>query len=90
MQRCPIHNVDYFIECRACAIGLPAPAKRDYEQELSNIYNALAESVLEMNDEDIEAEIREEGSDPETVANHVREVMRQACAEDCHFGDHDS
>lgn len=78
MQRCPIHNINYFIECRACIVGLPVPIERNYEQELINIYNGLAESVLEISDEDIEAEIREEGRDPAAVANHVREVMRQA------------
>jgi hypothetical protein len=68
--------MDYLIDCPPCA---EARKRRDYEQELSNIYNGLAESVLEMSDEDIEAEIRDEGRDPETVANHVRDVMRQAC-----------
>ena len=37
---------------------------RDYEQELADILNALAESTLEMSDEEIELEIRDEGLDP--------------------------
>lgn len=48
------------------------------EAELASIYNALAESVLEMSDEEIEAEIRDEGLDPGEVAAHVRQVMREA------------
>ena len=49
---------------------------RDYEQELADIVNALAESTLEMSDEEIELEIREEGLDPQIVAEHVREIMK--------------
>lgn len=51
---------------------------RDPENELTNIYNVLAESVLEMSDEEIEAEIRDEGLEPGEVAARVRYVMRQA------------
>lgn len=50
-------------------------AARDYEQELSNLYNALAESVLEMSDAEIEQEIRDEGRDPAEVAEQVRDVL---------------
>jgi hypothetical protein len=49
---------------------------RDYEQELADIVNALAESTLEMSDEEIELEIREEGLDPKIVADQVREIMK--------------
>jgi len=49
---------------------------RDYEQELADILNALAESTLEMSDEEIELEIREEGLDPQIVAEHVREILK--------------
>lgn len=52
--------------------------RRDPESDLANIYNALAESVLEMSDEEIEEEIRDEGLEPGEVAAHVRQVMRQA------------
>lgn len=51
---------------------------RDPEADLANIYNALAESVLEMSDEEIEQEIRDEGLEPGEVAAHVRQVMREA------------
>ena len=49
---------------------------RDYEKELADIVNALAESTLEMSDEEIELEIREEGLDPRIVAEHVREILK--------------
>ena len=48
---------------------------RDYDQELADIVNALAESTLEMSDEEIELEIREEGLDPKIVTEQVREIM---------------
>jgi hypothetical protein len=51
---------------------------RDYEQELASIYNALAESTLEMSDAEIEEEIRSEGRDPIEVAAHVKQVLRDA------------
>ena len=49
---------------------------RNYEQELADIMNALAESTLEMSDEEIAIEIREEGFDPQVVATHVRETLK--------------
>src|SRR5262249_12584371 len=49
---------------------------RDYEEELANIANALSESTLEMSDEEIELEIREEGLDPKIVAEQIREIMK--------------
>jgi AcrR family transcriptional regulator len=54
---------------------------RDYNQELASIMNAMAESTLDLTDEEIEAEIREEGGDPDTIAEHVRDVLRQAIKE---------
>jgi hypothetical protein len=48
---------------------------RDYEQELADIVNALAESTLEMTAEEIELEIKEEGLDPKAVAMQVRELL---------------
>lgn len=52
--------------------------KRDYEQELADIYNGLAESVLDATDEEIEEEIRAEGLDPEEEAEKVRRILRDA------------
>jgi ferredoxin len=42
--------------------------------ELENICNALAEDVFEMSDEEIEAEILEDGDDTE----EIREVLLRA------------
>lgn len=47
----------------------------DYEKELRNIYNALAESVTEATDEDILGEAQESGEDPEVGAKRVREIL---------------
>jgi hypothetical protein len=49
---------------------------RDYEQELADIMNALAESTLEMSDEEIAMEITDEGLDPQVVAMHVRDILK--------------
>src|ERR1051326_3632116 len=49
---------------------------RDYEQELADIMNALAESTLEMSDEEIAIEISDEGLDPQVVAMHVRDILK--------------
>jgi hypothetical protein len=51
---------------------------RNYSDQLANIMDAMAESTLEMTDEEIEAEIRDEGQDPESVAKHVRDLLLQA------------
>ena len=51
---------------------------RDYEQELVDIVNALAESTLDMTSEEIELEIKEEGLDPKAVAMQVRELLTNA------------
>lgn len=51
---------------------------RDYDKEFANIMNAMAESTLDMTDEEIEAEIRDEGNDPDDVAGRVRDVLREA------------
>jgi hypothetical protein len=49
---------------------------RDYEQELADIMNALAESTLEMSDEEIALEVSDEGLDPQGVAMHVRDILK--------------
>jgi hypothetical protein len=51
---------------------------RDYNNELADIMNAMAESTLDMIDKEIESEIREEGGDPNAVAERVRGVLREA------------
>lgn len=52
--------------------------KRNYDEELARIMNGLAESTLEMSDEELEKELREEGDAPERVAEEVRGVLRRA------------
>ncbi len=51
---------------------------RNYEDELRAIMDALAESVAELSDEEILAETRAEGQDPNLAAEHVRQVLRTA------------
>ncbi len=55
-----------------------ADKPRDYNEDLATIMNAMAESTLDMTDEEIECEIREEGDDPNAVAERVRDVLREA------------
>lgn|GEM_PF-1842734 len=55
-----------------------AEKSRNYDQELASIMNAMAESTLEMTDEELESEIREEGADVDAVAEGVRNILRGA------------
>lgn len=55
-----------------------ADKPHNYDEELANLMNALAESTLEMSDEEVLAEIREEGEEPEKVAEEVRGVLKGA------------
>ena len=48
------------------------------EEQLRNIFDALAESVMEATDEEIMEEIRERGEDPAEVAERVRKVLLDA------------
>jgi hypothetical protein len=50
-------------------------ATLDPETRLKNIMNGLAESVLELSDEEIMQEVREQGFDPALVAEETRQVM---------------
>lgn len=50
----------------------------NYEEELANILNGLAESIVEMSDEEILAEIRENGEDAEKAAERVRKILQAA------------
>ena len=52
--------------------------KKNYHEQLSAIMNRLADSVLEMSDEQTLAEEREQGNDPIKEAESVRYVLRQA------------
>lgn len=51
---------------------------RNYNREMTDIMNAMADSTLDMTDEEIEAEIRDEGVNPDAVSERVRDVMREA------------
>ena len=55
-----------------------AEKSRNYDQELASIMNAMAESTLEMTDEELESEIREEGADVDAIAEGVRNILRDA------------
>lgn len=46
--------------------------KNKYQEELASIMNNLADSVLEMSDEEIEEEFREDG---DTGAENVRQIL---------------
>lgn len=52
--------------------------KRNYEEELRAILYALADSVAEMSDAEIVAEVREGGNDPKVSADRVRSVLLNA------------
>lgn len=52
--------------------------ERDYKQGLAHVLNTLAESTLDLSDEEVEAEIREEGDDPKEAADRVRNILRRA------------
>jgi hypothetical protein len=51
---------------------------RNYDEELARIMNGLAESTLNMSDEELDKELREEGEEPERVVEEVRDVIRRA------------
>jgi len=51
---------------------------RNYSMELENLLEALAESVIEMSDEQVLAEAAEEGNDIDKAAEEVRAVFKVA------------
>jgi hypothetical protein len=55
-----------------------ADKPRNYEEEYSNIMNALAEFTFEMSDEEVEAEIREDDDDPEGSGGQVKKIRHEA------------
>jgi hypothetical protein len=52
--------------------------KTNHNERLERVMNQLADSVLELSDEAILAEVRETGADPDEEAEHTRQVLRQA------------
>lgn len=51
--------------------------RHDFEA-LENILDGLADSVLELSDEEILEEVRKSGTDPEEYAERTRDVLRLA------------
>jgi hypothetical protein len=49
-----------------------------YDEQLKNIMNRLADSVLELSDDEITAETRGSGADPQEEAERTHAVLRQA------------
>jgi hypothetical protein len=54
------------------------PQPPDYEKQIENIYNAAADSVLELTDEQIIQETKDAGLDPAVEAERVRQVIQRA------------
>jgi hypothetical protein len=50
---------------------------RDYDKELQAILEGLAESVAGESDDQLLAEVRESGQDPDVLLAHVKTVLRQ-------------
>ena len=52
--------------------------KENYDEQLSAIMNRLADSVLDLSDEQVLAEERERGIDPLKEAERIRDVLRRS------------
>jgi hypothetical protein len=52
--------------------------KKNHDEQLERIMNGLADSVLELSDEEILAETRVSGADPQEEAERTHAVLRQA------------
>src|SRR5262245_16771587 len=51
---------------------------REYDEELTHFFEALAESVLESSEVDLLSELRAEGQDPEVVAQRATQLIQAA------------
>lgn len=51
---------------------------KDHDEQLERIMSGLADSVLQLSDEEILAETRESGVDPQEEAERTHAVLRQA------------
>jgi hypothetical protein len=51
---------------------------KNHDEQLKRIMNRLADSVLELSDEEILAETRGSGADPQEEAERTRALLRQA------------
>ena len=54
------------------------PAERDHVEDLQAILDGLAESVAEDSDDQLLAEVKESGQDPNELLARVKGVLRQA------------
>jgi hypothetical protein len=52
--------------------------KKKYDEQLSIIMNRLADSVLDLSDEQMLSETREEGIDPLKEAERIRDVLQRS------------
>jgi hypothetical protein len=52
--------------------------EKNYKEGLAHFINTLAESTLDLSDEEITEEIREEGDDPKEAVDRVRNILRKA------------
>jgi len=52
--------------------------KKNYNEQLSAIMNQLADSVLELSEDQVLAEEREKGIDPTKEAESIRNVLRRS------------
>lgn len=52
--------------------------QRNYEEELNNLMEGVAEYTLDMSDEEIRDEIRDEGGAPDKAAEETRDILRKA------------
>lgn len=52
--------------------------ERNYNEGLAHVMNTLAESTLDLSEEEVDAEIREEGDDPRHSTDHVKNLLRRA------------
>jgi len=51
---------------------------KDHDEQLERIMSCLADSMLQLSDEEILAETRESGADPQEEAERTHAVLRQA------------
>jgi hypothetical protein len=51
---------------------------KNHDEQLERIMSCLADSVLELSDEEILAETRESGADPQEEAEYTHAALRQA------------
>jgi len=52
--------------------------KNNYDEQLARIMNGLADSVLDLSDSELLAELQEEGVDPQVEAERTKNVLRAA------------